>query len=153
MMASIAAYGMRSIEHVIVDYSRPIQIIGGLFLVVLGIRTARQHFEQIELAPPPSAARLGLTFFLTLTNPGTALGFLAIFGAMEGILQLGAVPYRPVTVLVGIACGGALWWLAVSMLILKLKSKFSTTTLDRINRWSGILVAAFGFVLLMRAFG
>jgi threonine/homoserine/homoserine lactone efflux protein len=153
MMASIAVYGMRSIEHAITDYSRPIQIIGGVFLVYLGIRTARKHFQQEELAPSPSAARLGLTFFLTITNPGTALGFLAIFGAMESILQLGSAPYRPAMVLVGIACGGALWWLSVSLLILKLKSKFSATTLDRINRWSGILVAAFGFVLLMQAFG
>ena len=48
--------------------------------------------------------------------------------------------------------GGALWWLALSLVISRLKTKLSATTLDKINRWSGIFVAAFGFVLLMRAF-
>ncbi len=153
MMASIAAYGLRSIEQAIISYTIPIQITGGLMLVVLGVRTARKHFKSSELNESPSAAKLGLTFFLTITNPGTALGFLAIFSAMSGMLQLSAAPYRATTVLIGIALGGALWWLAVSFIINKLKSRFSSTTLDSINRWSGILVAAFGFVLLMRAFG
>ena len=152
MMASIAAFGLRSIEHFIVDYTRPIQIIGGLILVVLGIRTARMHFASTDLAVTPVASRLGLTFFLTVTNPGTALGFLAIFSAMAGVLMLGTAPYRSTTVVIGVALGGALWWAFVSVLINRFKSKFSVTTLDRINRWSGILIAAFGFVLLMQAF-
>ena len=152
MMAGIAAFGLRSIEHFIVSYTVSIQIIGGLFLVVLGIRTARAHFASTDIASAPTASRLGLTFFLTVTNPGTALGFLAIFSAMSDILQLDAAPYRSITVIAGIALGGALWWLFVSALIGKLKSKFSITTMDHINHWSGILIAAFGFALLMRAF-
>ena len=152
MMASIAAFGLRSIELFIVDYTRPIQIIGGLILVVLGIRTARMHFASTDLAATPVASRLGLTFFLTVTNPGTALGFLAIFSAMSGLLMLGTAAYRSTTVVIGVALGGVLWWVFVSVLIGRLKSKFGVATLDRINRWSGVLVAAFGFVLLMQAF-
>ena len=53
----------------------------------------------------------------------------------------------------GVAVAAALWWLSVSALIEKLKLRFSTTVLERINHWSGILIAAFGFVLLMQAFG
>jgi hypothetical protein len=40
---------------------------------------------------------------------------------------------------------------AADKIIARLKSSFSVTTLDRINRWCGILVASFGFVLLMQA--
>ena len=151
-MAGVAAFGLHSIERFIMEYEMLLQICGGLLLVILGIRTARTHFLATDLAPIPHAARLGLTFTLSVTNPGLVLGFIAIFSSMSGILGLGASPYRPLIVLLGVAVGGALWWLALSLVISRLKTKLNATTLDKINRWSGIFVAAFGFVLLMRAF-
>jgi len=56
-------------------------------------------------------------------------------------------------VVAGVAVAAALWWLSVSALIGKLKLRFSITVLERINHRSGILIAAFRFVLLMQAFG
>jgi threonine/homoserine/homoserine lactone efflux protein len=153
MMASIAAFGLSAIEHVIMDYARPMQIIGGLVLVVLGVRTARMHFSAADFSDAPTATRLGLTFFLTATNPGTAFGFLAIFSAMSAMLQLNAAPLRSTFVVLGVALGGLLWWLFVSTFVSKFRTRFSAAMLERINRWSGVLIAAFGFVLLMQAFG
>jgi hypothetical protein len=121
-----------------------------VFAVILGIRA--RTICRNRPRPIPHAARLGLTFMLSVTNPGLVLGFIAIFSSMSGILALGASPYRPLIVLSGVAFGGALWWLALSLVISRVKTKLSATTLDKINRWSGIVVAAFGFVLLMRAF-
>jgi threonine/homoserine/homoserine lactone efflux protein len=152
LMGGIAAFGLHSIERFIIEYEMFLQICGGLLLVVLGIKTARTHFLATDLAPIPHAARLGLTFTLSVTNPGLILGFIAIFSSMSGILVLGSSPYRPLITLLGVAVGGASWWLALSIVISHLKMKLSATTLDKINRWSGIFVAAFGFVLLMRAF-
>ena len=71
---------------------------------------------------------------------------------MSGFLALGASPYRPLLVLLGVAMGGALWWLVLSFVVSRAKSKLSATTLDGINRWSGIFVAAFGFALLLQVF-
>ena len=152
LMAGIAAYGFHSIEHFFLDYETILQIAGGILLILIGIRTARTHFAASDLAPVPHAARFGLTFSLSVTNPGLALGYLAIFSSMSGILALGASPYRPLIVLLGVALGGALWWLVLSFVISRVKTKLSATTLDKINRWSGIFVAAFGFVLLLQAF-
>jgi threonine/homoserine/homoserine lactone efflux protein len=151
-MAGIAAFGLHSIAQFIAAYETPLQIIGGLLLVILGIRTARTHFAAADLAPVPHAARLGLTFTLSVTNPGLVLGFLSIFSSMSGILAFGASPYRPLLALLGVAMGGALWWLVLSFVVSRAKSKLSATTLDRINRWSGIFVAAFGFALLLQVF-
>ena len=151
-MAGIAAFGLHSIAHFITVFEAPLQIMGGLLLVVLGIRTARTHFAAADLAPVPNAARLGLTFTLSITNPALALGFLAIFSSMSGILALGASPYRPLVALLGVAMGGTLWWLVLSFVINRVKTRLSAATLDRINRWSGVFVAAFGFFLLLRAF-
>ena len=150
LIAGIAAYGIQSISHLILDYAKFLQVAGGLLLVILGIRTARIHFSASDLVPVPHAARFGLTFSLSVTNPGLALGYLAIFSSMSGILALGASPYRPAIILFGIALGGALWWLLLSFFIITLKTRLSPSTLDRINRWSGIFVTAFGFLMLLK---
>ena len=152
LIAGIAAYGIQSISHLILDYAKVLQIAGGLVLIVLGIRTARTHFADSDLATGPHSAKFGLTFSLSVTNPGLVLGYLAIFSSLSTHLALGASPYRPAMVLLGIAMGGALWWLLLSFFIGRLKTRLGPSTLDRINRWSGILVAAFGFLLLWKAF-
>jgi threonine/homoserine/homoserine lactone efflux protein len=152
LIAGIAAYGIQSISHIILDYAEFLQVAGGLFLIFLGIRTARTHFAASDLAATPHAARFGLTFSLSVTNPGLVLGYLAIFSSLSSVLALSETPYRPAIVVLGIALGGALWWLLLSFLIGMLRTRLSSTTLDRINRWAGIMVAAFGFLLLWKAF-
>jgi threonine/homoserine/homoserine lactone efflux protein len=152
LIAGIAAYGIQSIFHLVLDYAKFLQVAGGLLLVVLGIRTARTHFAASDLTNGLHSARFGLTFSLSVTNPGLVLGYLAIFSSLSSVLALSASPYRPAIVVLGIALGGALWWLLLSFFIGRLKSRLSASNLDRINRWAGILVAAFGFLLLWKAF-
>ena len=153
--ASLAAYGVRSIEQFIAQYAMPLTLVGGTMLVILGIRLARSHMslEQLALQDVPSRRiiirkALG-TFLLTLANPGVFFGFLAIFGTMSGVLVLASSPGRPLTVVAGVAIGGTLWWLFLSFVVTRLKSRITATTFDRINRWTGVLIAAFGFALLM----
>jgi threonine/homoserine/homoserine lactone efflux protein len=152
VIAGIAAYGIQSISHLILDYAKILKIAGGLLLIFLGIRTAQTHFSASDLKSGPHSARFGLTFSLSVTNPGLVLGYLAIFSSLSANMALAASPYRPAMVLLGIALGGALWWLLLSFFIGRLKSRLGPSTLDRINRWSGVMVAAFGFLLLWTAF-
>ena len=121
-------------------------------MIIFGIRTARTHLAASDLTSGPHSAKFGLTFSLSVTNPGLVLGYLAIFSSLSVHLALGTSAYRPAVVVLGIALGSALWWLLLSFFIGKLKTRLGTSTLDRINRWSGILVAAFGFLLLWKAF-
>lgn len=152
LIAGIAAYGIQSISHLILDYAKILKIAGGLLLIFLGVRTAQTHFSASDLTSGPHSARFGLTFSLSITNPGLVLGYLAIFSSLSVHLALGVSPARPAIVVLGIALGSALWWLLLSLFISRLKSRLGPSTLDRINRWSGILVAAFGFLLLWKAF-
>src|SRR3990170_6672704 len=128
LIAGIAAYGIQSISHLVLDYAKFLQVAGGLLLIVLGIRTARTHFAASDLAATPHAARFGLTFSLSVTNPGLSLGYLAIFSSLSGMLALGLTPYRPAIVIIGIALGGALWWLLLSLFIVRLKTRLGSST-------------------------
>ena len=158
IFATVAAYGIGSVQHFITDYAQYLTIIGGLILVFMGVRLARTHITLAELAlqEPPRrrqvAAKMLTTFTLTITNPGVLFGFLAIFGTMTAVLRLGDDAGRPPTVVAGVALGGAAWWLFLSFLITRLRSRISEAVFDRINRWTGIVIAGFGFALLMDAF-
>jgi threonine/homoserine/homoserine lactone efflux protein len=153
--ASAAAYGISTVEHFISAYATPLTIVGGLILVFMGVRLARAHvsLSELHLQEPLKnrqiAAKMATTFMLTLTNPGILFGFLAIFGTMSSVLKLGEGAGRPPTVVAGVIAGGALWWLFLSFIVNRFRTRISEKMFDRINRWTGILIAAFGFALLM----
>lgn len=156
LYAAAAAYGVSWVSHLIVAYAKPLMIAGGVLLVVAGVWLARKRIELavIEGDEPQTAKVIGralAAFGLTISNPGELFGFLAIFGTMSGVLRLHEGAARPPTVIAGVAIGGILWWLFLSFVVSRLKSRISERALARIGRWTGILIAAFGFALLMEA--
>lgn len=156
--AAVAAYGVRSIAHLITDHARLMMIVGGGLLAAMGIWLARSpvSLDALALQEPPRkrevAGRMLTAFSLTITNPGVFFGFLAIFGSMNTVLRLDEAWHRPLTVLAGVVIGGALWWLMLSAGVSRFKGRIGERSFDRVNRWTGILIAAFGFALLMEAF-
>lgn len=159
LFAVVAAFGISSVEHLLLDNAKIFTIIGGLFLVVLGIHTARSKITPLalqEAEPQQTAAQAGraaaLTFTTTITNPGALLGVFAVFGAMGAALELATSTARAMNAVVGFAIGGILWWMFLSFLVSKLKSRITDKTLSLINRWTGVLIAGFGFALLMQLF-
>lgn len=50
VFAVMAAYGVRSIEQFIVHFAKPLNIVGGILLVVLGIRLARSHINMAQVS-------------------------------------------------------------------------------------------------------
>ncbi len=155
--AVIVAYGVSSVAHAITGYARPLMLAGGALLVFIGVRLTRAHIGlgELQLQAPPRkrqvVAKMLTAFGLTITNPGVFFGFLAIFGTMNAVLRLEEAWHRPPTVVAGVVAGGALWWLFLSFVVSRFKARISEKTFSRINRWTGVLIVAFGFALLMEA--
>ena len=156
IFSSAAAFGVRWIEELVRNHSVPLQAICGLVLVVMGVRTARRR----RLPPATLDEPLGFTkafktfvttFILTILNPATLLGFLALFAAMSDFLRLGMGYMRPTVAVAGVMLGSFSWWLLLSLVAVRLRSKLSLGHLTLFNHWAGILIAAFGFLLLMHA--
>lgn len=155
ILASIAGFGIAAIAEAIEHHSRLIQLVGGIILVLYGIRVmmltprtpevARQHVADSALKIVPT------TFLITVTNPGAILGFLAIFGALVGDELLPEGDYAAAGLLVVSVCGGAmLWWIGLSAVVARIRHLLDESTLRRINVVSGVLLAAFGTLLLGR---
>jgi threonine/homoserine/homoserine lactone efflux protein len=65
LMSGVAAFALHTLQHVPVDYTRPVQVIGGLMLAALGGRTARAQLVAIELTAAPVASQLGPASFFS----------------------------------------------------------------------------------------
>ena len=134
------AYGISWVSHLIEAYAKPLMIVGGVLLVVTGVWLARKRIELAAIArdEPQTAKVIGkmlAAFGLTISNPGELFGFLAIFGTMSGVLRLHEDAARPPTVIFGVAIGGILWWLFLSFIVSRLKTRISERALARISRW------------------
>lgn len=153
LFATLAAYGVRWVEDWVHTNSEAIQIVGGLLLIFIGVRTAMHHVKDAELSLSDlgrgAYVRKGFTcFFLTVTNPGALLGFFAIFSGLGGVLDLGSVPYRPLNAVVGVILGTLVWWGFVTYLVTHIKGRVTSYTLVRLNIWAGVAIAVFGVVIL-----
>lgn len=155
---SIAAFGLTFLSSLLVDQQVWLRLIGGSFLLYLGIHTflarpaERPAAVKNELAAPGGRAGpvlLGAytsTFFLTLTNPMTILSFSAMFASFNLGAGKGFLP--AVVLVLGVLSGSALWWLLLSSGVGLFRSRFTPAVMVWVNRVSGLIVAGFGVVTL-----
>lgn len=152
-LAAIAAFSVTAISEVMTTHSGFIQFVGGVLLVAFGL--------GLLVAKPklaiPSGRRSELwehtgiipqTFFLTVTNPGAILGMAAMIGGLGSLIG-GLDTYLEALLLVASVMGGSLvWWLGLSELIATIRHKLTDSRLKLINRIAGVVLLAFGAILL-----
>ncbi|WP_017306794.1 LysE family translocator [Spirulina subsalsa] len=156
----IASLGL-GLMNPLLDHQGLLRLLGGLFLVYLGVQT----FTSKPPSPDPetlsaTASMNGFfayssTLFLTLTNPLTIFFFLSIFSGLglgEHHHFLTAFP-----LILGVFTGSALWWLLLSSGVNHLRHKVlsNTFTVDKlkwINRLSGIILISFAVILFYSNF-
>lgn len=151
----IAGFGLTFISTFLVSQGFWLRLIGGLFLLYLGVRTflsepraAAGEDERGRLALPGAFTS---TFALTLTNPATILSFAIVFAGLG--LASGNSDYLAAILLVfGVFAGSAAWWLLLSGGVGLIRGKFDLKALRWVNRISGILIVAFGSVSLISLF-
>jgi threonine/homoserine/homoserine lactone efflux protein len=147
----IAAFGLTAISSMLVAHQFWIRIIGGLFLLYLGVK--------IFLTPPRERSTIGnsdrspwhacaTTYFLTITNPMTILSFVAIFAGLG--LGSTSVDYTGAALLViGITLGSAIWWMLLSGGVAYILHKRVSPSLMKIINWiSGSIILIFGLIAL-----
>ena len=151
---AIAAFGLTVVSRALVAQHFWLQLVGGLFLTWLGIRTALSE----PATQPGEPAALGLfrvyaaTVLLTLTNPMTIMSFAAVFAGLG--LQSGAGVGVAIALVGGMFLGSALWWLLLSGGAALLRGRLELRHMRWLNRLSGLILlafAAYAFAQLYRA--
>jgi len=149
---SIAAYGLTLITNFLIHEQIWIRLIGGLFLIYLGIKTILSiPPERVSVLNTKTNSYLGAyasTFLLTLTNPLTILSFAAIFAGI-GVGSASKSFFSATMVVLGVFSGSTLWWIILTGSISLLRNKMNAQWLLWINRISGAIITLFGIVALL----
>lgn len=150
--AAVAAFGLTSITSLLVDLQNPVRLIGGVFLLYLGLTTFRSVASEVGgTADQEGASVAGAyfsTFGLTLTNPATILSFVAIFAGF-GVAESGAGTLSAIALVAGVFLGSCLWWLMLITATGLMRSRLNAKRLTWLNRISGVVITTFGVVALV----
>jgi threonine/homoserine/homoserine lactone efflux protein len=156
---AVAAFGLSSIAGLLLDFERSFRVVGGVFLVLLGVRILVKAAMPTQEPPFLSTTETGgatgthmagafvSCFLLTLTNPSTILSFLAIFAGL-GLAGHAGDRGAAVSLVVGVFVGSALWWLVLSGSVGMLRGRMGPAAMVWINRLSGLIIAGFGLGVL-----
>jgi len=146
---AIAAFGLTWITSALIGEQNWIRLVGGGFLVYLGVRTflARPSAEPLTAGRADLAGSFGSTFLLTLTNPMTILSFAAVFAGL-GLGVAGTRGAGAGMMVLGVLIGSAAWWLLLSGAVSLARARFDARRLAWVNRASGVLIAGFGVAAL-----
>ncbi len=136
---AIAAFGFTAVTSLLIAYALPLRLIGGAFLLWLGIQSFRM-IGQPRIARSAGegrglAASYAMAVGLTLTNPATIVSFIAAFTALGLATQQGGA----LVMVGGVFLGSAAWWVILCSFV-ALGSRAVTPAL---MRWIDILSAAF----------
>ncbi len=135
----VAGLGLTAITQTLVGAQLWLRAAGSVYLAYLGARTLRSTpaHDAAPVATSGRALRAWIaTAFLTLTNPATILSFVAMFGALT----------RTPNALVltsGVFVGSASWWLLLSGVVSRLRTRIRPVHLLWVNRASGLILLGF----------
>jgi threonine/homoserine/homoserine lactone efflux protein len=146
----VSAFGLTLVSNFVTAHMMWIRLIGGVILVVLGLRTFRAH---ISSGPPrltfnAHAGNFVSTFVLTLTNPLTLFAFAAVFAGVGTVEEVSET--RTGALLVGgVFLGSLFWFTTLVTLSFLFRTFLRNQGLDLINRITGSLIVVFGVAAVL----
>jgi threonine/homoserine/homoserine lactone efflux protein len=145
----IAAFGLTAISNFLVGQQYWLQLIGGLFLCYLGIKTlkAKSSYKSAHTQRKNVFSAYLSILFLTLTNPMTILSFIAIFSGL-GLSNSQSDGGTSFILVLGVFCGSTLWWVLLSSFVGLFQHKMNANSLTIINQISGGIILLFGGLAL-----
>ncbi|MBY0516562.1 MAG: LysE family transporter [Bacteriovoracaceae bacterium] len=152
LYGAIATIGISGVLVFLKGHERELRFIGGLLLVFVSWRMYRTPPPKLEARQPgqkrPLARLFSESFFLTLSNPMTILGFMAVYAGL-GLRAEGA--HEVSTILGGVFFGSSLWWLSLSSMTVVMKHKLSPNFVSLFTKRAAIAICLFGLAALAQS--
>lgn len=156
--SAVAAFGVTAITQTLQTYNDPLLVVGGLFLLFIAWhawhdKPRQPHPEDVERR---YLSRFGFhaggvvkamvtSFVITITNPGTIVGVLAVvatFGGLKDRMEASAI-------IAGIFIGSSLWWLLLAGGVSLVRKKFTERSIMKLNRFTAVALAVMAFAALV----
>ncbi len=154
--AAFAAFGITAVSAFVSDYATWIQAGGGLILIIIGLQIMLSAPTPSNGEDKPSSRRslamIGTTYVLTITNPATMMGFLAIFSGVGNLVSRPGDYAGATAMVAAVMAGSFLWWLIVSWFASLFRERIAGGGLKYINWVSGAVIVLFGVAIFVRLF-
>jgi putative LysE/RhtB family amino acid efflux pump len=162
-LATAAMFSLSVLTHYILDNRRPVLLVGGLFLILIGFRMIVQRRPKLDADPPTVndqlrrwrawPAALATAFALTIVNPATLIAFVGAFAGLGLFQDQPQNLLRGWIVIVGAFTGSMLWWATLTGTAVAVRRHLSLDFLVVLNVILGVSVVGFGFAGLLSLFG
>jgi threonine/homoserine/homoserine lactone efflux protein len=87
---------------------------------------------------------------MAITNPGTILAFIAIFGGLGHFRPAHNDVIGALLMVAGVAAGATTWWVTVSAAVTHYRSRIDDAWLDRANHIAGAILMLFGGLIYLK---
>ena len=159
-MAIKALFFYSMLQARIEEYSVILQVIGGIFVVIVGVYIFFQN--PVPQIRKNRAGRYNLwqdftsMFFFTLANFVVVIPYILAFFAMFNVGMDGsedvASLLRSGATIVGFFCGAVVWWLLLTLTIDLFRRRFRPRHMLTINHVAGIIIALLGIYTILSTF-
>ena len=153
--AIIAGFSITLIKDFLINNQMPIRIIGGLFLVFVGVKiTFANPAKQIRKFRNKGNRYFSdflTSFLVTISNPITILAFGAIFASFQ-IITNDTGKFDIAVLIMLIFIGALIWWIILIAIISIFRKKIRLRNLLWINRITGFLIVLFAIFVIISAF-
>jgi threonine/homoserine/homoserine lactone efflux protein len=154
LYGAVAAFGLTAISGFLLGQSFWLGLIGGLFLLYLGIKCLVAKpvpVDETRQARTSHSAAFLSTLGLTLANPPTILAFAAIFAGL-GLVSSSDYASAAMVVL-GVFLGSAAWWIVLAAGADWLRNRAGPQLYRIINLVSGLSILGFACWQLAQVLG
>jgi threonine/homoserine/homoserine lactone efflux protein len=152
--AAIATFGVAALTAAFVAGRRPLAVVGGAILILLGARILLERTQPAREASAPTGRGLAWAYVstlgLTITNPATIVSFAALAATLG--LGTGGSLWRPALVVAGVLLGSAAWWVVLVLAASVLRARLTPKVVRWISTVSGLAIAVLGILAVLSAF-
>jgi threonine/homoserine/homoserine lactone efflux protein len=163
LLAAAAMLGLTLLTHYLLENQKPVLLVGGVFLVFVGIRMIVKRRPKIKTEAVSVERELrrwkawtgALTtgFALTIINPATLIAFVGVFAGLGLFEQQPSTLLQNWIVILGVLCGSMLWWMTLTGTAFLVRRHLSLEWIVVLNVLLGVMVIGFGIASLLSAAG
>lgn len=146
LYACVGVFGLTLISDFLLKYQIIINIIGGVFVLIMGInQLVKKPLENDPQKSTESAKMFLSSFTVGITNPAAILTFLFAF-TYFGIADIPGALNR-ILLVAGVFIGTYIWWGALSGAVCLIKRKTGKRGLPYMNKIFGVILIIFSAVI------
>lgn len=147
LLAIIAALGLGFSTEFLQKHEGILKVLGSIVLIVFGYivfhKNPSKNLAKLKENTMSSWKVFMSSLALTISNIATLFLYIALFARFNVIDASKSFGYDLVTILF-IGVGAMLWWLLITWIVNKLRTRFNPRALHLFNRIIGVLLIGLG---------